>query len=90
MRETTLTIVNSLGLHARAASKVVDVARNFAAKITLTNEFGLVADAKRIMSLLLLGAPVNSKVILNVDGEDEDAAFDAITGLINAGFHELD
>ena len=90
MRKTTLPIVNSLGLHARAASKVVDVARNFAAKITLTNEFGLVADAKRIMSLLLLGAPVNSKVILNVDGEDEDAAFDAITGLINAGFHELD
>jgi len=90
MRKTTLTIVNSLGLYARAASKVVDVARNFAAKITLTNEFGLVADAKRIMSLLLLGAPVNSKVILNVDGEDEDAAFDAITGLINAGFHELD
>ncbi len=69
---------------------MVDVARNFAAKITLTNEFGVVADAKRIMSLLLLGAPVNSKVILNVDGEDEDAAFDAITGLINAGFHELD
>ena len=80
MRKTTLTIVNSLGLHARAASKMVDVARKIAAKITLTNEFGLVADAKRIMSLLQLGAPVNSKVILNVDGEDEDAAFDAITG----------
>ena len=68
---------------------MVDVARNFAAKITLTNEFGLVADAKRIR-VPAIGAPVNSKVILNVDGEDEDAAFDAITGLINAGFHELD
>jgi phosphotransferase system HPr (HPr) family protein len=89
MRKTTLTIVNPLGLHARAASKVVDVAKNFAAKITLTNSAGVEADAKRIMSLLLLGAPVDSKVILSVDGQDEDAAFDALTELINAGFDEL-
>ena len=90
MRQTTLTIVNPLGLHARAASKVVDVAKNFAAKITLTNGSGGEADAKRIMSLLLLGAPIDSEVILRVEGEDENAAFDALTELINAGFHELD
>ena len=90
MRQTTLTIVNPLGLHARAASKVVDVAKNFAAKITLTNSTGVEADAKRIMSLLLLGAPIDSEVILRVEGEDENAAFDALTELINAGFHELD
>ena len=90
MRQTTLTIVNPLGLHARAASKVVDVAKNFAAKITLTNGSGVKADAKRIMSLLLLGAPIDSEVILRVEGEDENAAFDALTELINAGFHELD
>ena len=90
MRQTTLTIVNPLGLHARAASKVVDVAKNFAAKITLTNGFGVEADAKRIMSLLLLGAPIESEVILRVEGEDENVAFDALRELINAGFHELD
>ena len=90
MRQTTLTIVNPLGLHARAASKVVDVAKNFAAKITLTSGSGVEADAKRIMSLLLLGAPIDSEVILRVEGEDENAAFDALTELINAGFHELD
>ena len=90
MRQTTLTIVNPLGLHARAASKVVDVAKHFAAKITLTNGSGVEADAKRIMSLLLLGAPIDSEVILRVEGEDENAAFDALTELINAGFHELD
>ena len=90
MRQTTLTIVNPLGLHARAASSVVNVAKNFAAKITLTNGSGVKADAKRIMSLLLLGAPIDSKVILRVEGEDEDAAFDALTEMINAGFHELD
>ena len=90
VRQTTLTIVNPLGLHARAASKVVSVAKNYAAKITLNNGSGVEADAKRIMSLLLLGAPIDSEVILRVEGEDEDAAFDALTELINAGFHELD
>ena len=90
MRQTTLTIINPLGLHARAASKLVDVAKNFAAHITLTNDSGVEADAKRIMSLLLLGAPVGSQVTLSVEGEDEDDAFDALTVLIRAGFFELD
>ena len=86
MRRTTLTIVNPLGLHARAASKLVDVAKNFAANITLTSDSGVEADAKRIMSLLLLGAPVDSQVALSVEGEEEDDAFDALTALIRAGF----
>ena len=90
MRQTTLTIVNPLGLHARAASKLVDVAKHFAAHITLTNDSGVEADAKRIMSLLLLGAPVGSQVALSVEGEDEDDAFDSLTALIRAGFFELD
>lgn len=90
MRQTTLTIVNPLGLHARAASKLVDVAKNFAAHITLINDSGVEADAKRIMSLLLLGAPVGSQVALSVEGEDEDDAFDSLTALIRAGFFELD
>ena len=90
MRRTTLTIVNPLGLHARAASKLVDVAKNFAANITLTSDSGVEADAKRIMSLLLLGARVDSQVALSVEGEEEDDAFDALTALIRAGFYELD
>lgn len=90
MRETRLTIVNPLGLHARAASKLVDTAKNYAANITLTNEEGVQADAKRIMSLLLLGAPVDSQIQLLVEGDDEDQAFAALTDLINAGFHEME
>ena len=42
------------------------------------------------MSLLLLGAPVDSQVALSVEGEEEDDAFDALTALIRAGFYELD
>ena len=90
MRQTTLTIVNPLGLHARAASKVVDVAKNFAAKITLTNGSGGEADAKRIMSLLLLGAAIANQASPRFEGQGQHAAFDALTELINAGFHELD
>ncbi|NCF44311.1 MAG: HPr family phosphocarrier protein [Proteobacteria bacterium] len=90
MRRTHLTIVNPLGLHARAASKLVDLAKNYASNISLRSAEGIEADAKRIMNLLLLGAPVGSAVELQVEGEDEGAAFDALTHLIEAGFHEMD
>ena len=90
MRKTDLTIVNPLGLHARAASKLVDIAKNFAANSLLVNADGVEADAKRIMSLLLLGAPVGSQIQLLVEGEDEEAAFAALIELIEAGFNEMD
>ena len=90
MRKTNLTIVNPLGLHARAASKLVDTAKNFAANSLLVSADGVEADAKRIMSLLLLGAPVGSQIQLLVEGEDEEAAFAALIELIEAGFNEMD
>ena len=90
MRRTNLTIVNPLGLHARAASKLVDLAKHYASNISLRNAEGIEADAKRIMNLLLLGAPVDSEIELKVEGEDEDAAFSALTQLIQAGFHEME
>lgn len=89
MRSTTLTLINPLGLHARAASKLVDVAKSFGSTVTLTKE-GKDVDGKSIMSLLLLGAPVGSQLKLSVEGDDEDAALAGITALIEAGFYELD
>jgi phosphocarrier protein HPr len=89
MRSTTLTLINPLGLHARAASKLVDVAKSYASSVTLTKE-GKDVDGKSIMSLLLLGAPVGSHLELSVEGDDEDAALAGITALIEAGFYELD
>ncbi len=90
MRHAKLTIVNPLGLHARAASKLVDAAKNFASDVKVVNTQGIEADAKRIMNLLLLGAPVGSEIELFVEGEDENDAFVALTKLINAGFHEME
>lgn len=90
MRHAKLHIVNPLGLHARAASKLVDVAKNFASDVKVVNAGGIEADAKRIMNLLLLGAPVGSEVELFVQGEDENEALAALTELIDAGFQEME
>jgi len=88
MRRTTITLTNPLGLHARAASTLVDTTKAYASKITfLSNEKKV--DGKSIMSLLMLGAPVGTHFELAVDGDDEDAALGAICALIEAGFHEL-
>lgn len=89
MRETTLTLINPLGLHARAAAKLVDACKPFSSEIKLTHN-GNSVDAKSIMSLLMLAAPVGSELQLEVSGEDEDAAYDAVCEVVNAGFYELD
>lgn len=89
MRNTTLTLINPLGMHARAASKLVDVSKGFASDIKLIKD-GNEVDGKSIMSLLLLGASVGSQLQLSVSGDDEDDAFTAVCALVEAGFHELD
>ena len=89
MPSATLTLINPLGLHARAASKLVDVAKSYASAVTLVKD-GQQVDGKSIMSLLLLGAPVGSQLELTVEGEDEEAALAAICELVEAGFHELE
>ena len=89
MRETTLTLINPLGLHARAAAKLVDASKPFSSEISLTLGDKTV-DAKSIMNLLMLAAPVGSEIHVAVSGEDENDAFDAVCEVINAGFYELD
>jgi phosphocarrier protein len=89
MRSTLLTLINPLGLHARAASKFVDVAKSYASEVKLSKD-GQAVDGKSIMSLLMLGAPVGTELELTVDGEDEDAALAGICELVEAGFYELD
>lgn len=90
MPQENLTIVNPLGLHARAASKFVNLARTFQSDVRLAKAGAPEADGKSIMSVMLLAAPVGSEISLAVSGPDEDEAFDALKGLINDGFGELD
>ena len=89
MLHTTLKIINPLGLHARAASKFVNLAKTFEAGVTLGKD-GNRADGKSIMNVMLLAAPVGSEVELQVTGPDEEEAFAALRDLINDGFGELD
>jgi phosphocarrier protein HPr len=85
----TLTIVNPLGIHARAASRFVNLARTYVSTVTLARG-DVEADGKSIMSVMLLAAPIGSQVTLTVDGPDACEAFTALEALINDGFGELD
>ena len=89
MPESNLRLINPLGLHARAAAKLVDVAKHYGADITI-HYGGQAVDAKSIMALLMLGAAVDSELTINTEGEDADQALAAVTELINAGFYELE
>ncbi len=89
MLQTTLKIINPLGLHARAASKFVNLAKTFEAGVSLGKD-GNLADGKSIMNVMLLAARVGSEVELQVTGPDEEEAFAALRDLITDGFGELD
>lgn len=81
------TIKNRLGLHARAASQLVKVAQEFGATVTLTSGEQS-ANAKSIMSVLMLQATIGTEIMLEADGDDAADAADAITALIDNLFGE--
>ena len=89
MQSSTVKIVNKRGLHARAASKLVDLTKSYASEITL-NHAGKDVDAKSIMGVLMLGAPIGSELTLNVSGTDEELAAEAVQKIFQLGFYELD
>lgn len=87
MIERDVEIVNRLGLHARAAAKLVQTAGSFDSRLWLLKD-GEEVDAKSILGLLLLAAGQGSRVTLRAEGEDEAAAVDAVAALIADRFHE--
>ena len=87
MKRTHVTLSNQLGLHARAAAKLVHLAKTFTSDIQLGKDDTLV-DAKSIMSILLLAAPVGTTLQLRVAGDDEAEAFAAVRQLIDDRFGE--
>ncbi|MCG8316505.1 MAG: HPr family phosphocarrier protein [Pseudomonadales bacterium] len=82
-----IEIINKLGLHARAASKLVATASRYEAKIDI-NKDGQIADAKSIMSVLMLAASKGAYLDIEANGKDESDALDAICALINNRFDE--
>ena len=89
MTLATVKVINTLGLHARPAAKVVDCAARYASDIKLIYDEKEV-DAKSIMSVLLLAAPCGAELSLKINGGDEAAALQAMTELFANGFGELE
>ncbi len=82
-----ITLTNRLGLHARAASRLVQTASGFESEVWLERD-GRRVNAKSIMGVLLLAAPLGTQLVLEVDGPDENAAGEALVGLIENRFGE--
>ena len=87
MIEKQLDIINKLGLHARAAAKVVSVASRYESRIHVIHN-GNPIDAKSIMGLLMLGAAKGTSVTFQVDCNDETAAMEELTDLFGRRFDE--
>ena len=86
--EENVKVVNSLGLHARAAVKLVLEANQFESDILLSRENSGEVNAKSIMGVLTLAAGKGSELKVRCDGKDEKEALSAIRGLIESGFGE--
>ena len=84
-----LTIVNKLGLHARAAAKFVNLASRFQSEVHLERE-GRQVNGKSIMGVMMLAASPGTTITLATDGEDEGEALDELAQLVEDGFGERD
>lgn len=82
-----IKLINRLGLHARAASKLVQMASGFDAGVWLQREARRI-NAKSIMGVLMLAAPCGAELVLEVEGPDEEEAAEALVGLIEDRFGE--
>ena len=89
MIQTQVTIINKLGLHARAAAKLVGCASAFSSRIQAGKD-GQMVDAKSIMSVMMLAAGKGTVLDLHIEGEDEEAALQALQDLIANRFDEAE
>ena len=87
MTSRSVTVVNRLGMHARAAAKFVHLATRFQAQIRVARDARQM-DGKSIMGILLLAAAYGSTITITADGADEDSAVQALTALVASGFGE--
>ncbi len=85
--ERSAPIVNRLGLHARPAAEFVKVANRFRAHITVRKD-DLEVNGKSIMGMMMLAAECGSALLIRADGDDAEAAVEALLALVAAGFGE--
>jgi phosphocarrier protein len=87
MLQREAEIINKLGLHARAAAKLTQLAGRFKSNIWLTR-IGKRVNAKSIMGVMMLAAAKGTTINIETDGPDEEAAMQALIGLIADYFEE--
>ena len=87
MPRAEVEIINKLGLHARASAKLTQLAGSYPCEVWMERN-GRRINAKSIMGVMMLAAGKGSKVIIDTEGEQDQAALDAITALINDYFGE--
>ena len=87
MIQTTATISNKLGLHARASAKFTKLAGSFTCEVWMSKGERRV-NAKSIMGVMMLAAGIGSTVVVETNGADEQVAMDALVALINDKFGE--
>jgi phosphocarrier protein HPr len=87
MIQSSIQISNKLGLHARASAKLTKLAGSFKSEIHLSRN-GRRVNAKSIMGVMMLAAGLGTEVLMEVEGEDEQAAMEALRALIDGKFGE--
>lgn len=87
MQTVTLSILNTLGLHARPSAKIANLANQYKSNIQLTANHKTI-DAKSIMQIMMLAANQGTSVILTADGNDEKEAIKALSTLFDNHFDE--
>ncbi len=89
MLSREITIINKLGLHARAAAKLVNIANGFGAEVMIEKN-GQRVNGKSIMGVMMLAASCGTVLQVNVNGEGENEAMQALVELIDNKFGEAE
>lgn len=87
MVERSVTIVNKLGIHARPSAELVKCAAKFRSNTTIIRD-DLEVNGKSIMGVMMLAAEFGSSILIRAEGEDEQAALDALAAVVADGFGE--
>jgi phosphotransferase system HPr (HPr) family protein len=87
MQEKEVTIINKLGLHARAAAKLVNIATKYNCQIEIEKD-GQRVNGKSIMGVMMLAASQGSNILLLAEGDDATQSLDDMEKLINNYFDE--
>ncbi|MGE8044851.1 HPr family phosphocarrier protein [Pseudomonas monteilii] len=83
-----ITIINKLGLHARAAAKFVGVAGRFPCQVRIGRAADALVDGKSIMAVMMLAAGKGTQIHLSTEGDQAQEAMDAVVALIENRFDE--